>query len=88
MSNQTIVRKATKQAVNRRKGIHLNTLRVAGYVRVSTDGEEQLESYQSQVKHYTELIQNNPEWQMVGVYADEAVTGTKKALRSCLKKKI
>ena len=77
MSNQTIVRKATKQAVNRRKGIHLNTLRVAAYVRVSTDGEEQLESYQSQVKHYTELIQNNPEWQMVGVYADEAVTGTK-----------
>lgn len=78
MSNPTVkVRKATKQAVNRRKGIHLNTLRVAAYVRVSTDNQEQIESYQSQLKHYTELIQNNPEWQMVGVFADEAVTGTK-----------
>ena len=61
MSNPTVkVRKATKQAVNRRKGIHLNTLRVAAYVRVSTDNQEQIESYQSQLKHYTELIQNNP----------------------------
>lgn len=71
------VRKATKQAVNRRKGIHLSTLRVAAYARVSTDSEEQLESYVSQVKYYTELINNNPEWQFVEVYADEAITGTK-----------
>ena len=78
MSKSTVqVRKATKQAVNRRKGIHLSTLRVAAYARVSTDSEEQLESYQSQVKYYTELISNNPEWQFVGVYADEAITGTK-----------
>ena len=63
MANPTVqVRKATKQAVNRRKGIHLSTLRVAAYARVSTDSEEQLESYQSQVRHYEELISNNPEW--------------------------
>ncbi len=82
MANQTVkVRKATKQAVNRRKGIHLSTLRVAAYERVSTDSEEQLESYQSQVRHYEELISNNPEWQFVGVYADEAITGTQTAKR-------
>ena len=52
-------------------------LRVAAYARVSTDSEEQLESYVSQVKYYTELINNNPEWQFVEVYADEAITGTK-----------
>lgn len=75
------VRKATKQAVNRRKGIHMSTLRVAAYARVSTDSEEQLESYQSQVKYYTELISNNPEWQFAGVYADEAITGTQTAKR-------
>ena len=70
------VRKATKKVMNRRKGTHVSTLRVAAYCRVSTDNEEQLESYQSQVKHYTELINENVEWQMAGVYADEAITGT------------
>ena len=75
------VRKATKQAVNRRKGIHLSTLRVAAYARVSTDSEEQLESYQSQVKYYTELISSNPDWQFIAVYADEAITGTQTAKR-------
>ena len=59
----------------------MNTLRVAAYARVSTDSEEQLESYQSQVKYYTELISNNPEWQFVGVYADEAITGTQTTKR-------
>ncbi len=78
MAGTTVkVRKATKQTINRRKGVHLNTLRVAAYVRVSTDNEEQLESYQSQLKHYSEFISNNPEWQFVGIYADEAITGTK-----------
>lgn len=82
MANSTVqVRKATKQAVNRRKGIHMSTLRVAAYARVSTDSEEQLESYQSQVRHYEELISNNPEWQFAGVYADEAITGTQTAKR-------
>lgn len=82
MANPTVmVRKATKQAVNRRKGAHLSTQRVAAYARVSTDSAEQLESYQSQVKYYTELINSNPEWQFVGVYADEAITGTQTAKR-------
>ena len=77
----TQVRKATKKTVSRRKGIHLDVLRVAAYARVSTDSEEQLESYQSQVKYYTELINSNPEWQFVGIYADAAVTGTQTAKR-------
>lgn len=81
MVNPTVkVRKATKQTVNRRKGIHLNVLRVCAYARVSTDSEEQLESYQSQVKYYTELINSNPEWQFVEVYAD-VLTGTIKDKR-------
>lgn len=75
------VRKATKPAAARRKGIHLDTLRVAAYARVSTDSAEQLESYQSQVEYYTELIQENSKWQFVGVYADAAITGTQTAKR-------
>lgn len=52
-------------------------LRVAAYCRVSTDSEEQLSSYESQVKYYKELIQSKCEWSLVKIYADEAQTGTK-----------
>lgn len=70
------IKKATKKIINRGKGIHVDTLRVGAYCRVSTDNEEQLESYKSQVRYYTDMINNNPEWQMASVYADEAITGT------------
>ena len=50
--------------------------RVAAYARVSTDKEEQLTSYKAQVDYYKKYIQNNDEWEYVGVYADEGITGT------------
>ena len=50
--------------------------RVAAYCRVSTDSKEQETSYESQVEYYTDLIQQNEEWEFVGVYADPAVSGT------------
>ena len=56
-------------------------LRVAAYCRVSTDVEEQLNSFASQVNYYKEKIQENKDWEYVGIYSDEAVTGTKVAVR-------
>ena len=50
--------------------------RVAAYARVSTEDEEQLNSYAAQVKHYTQFIQENSEWEYVNVYADKGITGT------------
>lgn len=50
--------------------------RVAAYCRVSTDSEEQKESYTNQVNHYTKHIQSNSEWEMADIYADEGITGT------------
>ncbi|MGM1019075.1 MAG: recombinase family protein [Bacillota bacterium] len=50
--------------------------KVAAYCRVSTDSEEQKESYTNQVNHYTKYIQNNLEWEMADIYADEGITGT------------
>lgn len=50
--------------------------KVAAYCRVSTDSEEQKESYTNQVNHYTQHIQNNLEWEMADIYADEGITGT------------
>lgn len=51
-------------------------LSVAAYCRVSTDDEEQLTSYEAQVSHYSSHIQQNPEWEFAGIYADEALSGT------------
>ena len=51
--------------------------RVAAYCRVSTDSEEQLTSYTNQKRVYTEMIASNPDWELVGIYADEGISGTR-----------
>ena len=63
-------------------------LRVAAYCRVSTDGEEQLNSFTSQVTYYKDKIRENKDWEYVGIYSDEAVTGTKVATRDGFQKMI
>ena len=50
--------------------------RAAGYARVSTNEEEQKNSYAAQVDYYTKLIQGNPAWEFCGVYTDEGISGT------------
>ena len=50
--------------------------RVAAYCRVSTDTSEQINSYEAQKNYYTQLIEENPEWEMAGVFADEGISGT------------
>lgn len=49
---------------------------MAAYCRVSTDQEEQLLSYENQVRFYTESINSNPEYECAGIYADEGISGT------------
>ena len=51
-------------------------LRVAAYARVSSDSTDQLNSLSVQVDYYTHLIQENPNWDFAGIYADEGITGT------------
>ena len=53
--------------------------RVAAYARVSTNSEEQLTSYEAQVKYYTDYIkakEHTDNWQFVDVYTDKGITGT------------
>lgn len=64
------------------KNRFISRLRVAAYCRGSTDGEDQLNSYQSQLKYYKQKINENPEWEFVDVYADEAISGTQTKKRS------
>lgn len=71
-------------------------LRVAAYCRVSTEQEEQQNSYQVQIAYYTDLINRKKEWSLVKVFADEGISGTQakkrpeflKMIRMCRNKKI
>lgn len=51
-------------------------LKVAAYCRVSTKEEEQLNSYEVQTRHYTEKINSEPKWTLVGIFADKGISGT------------
>ena len=57
--------------------VRVERIRVAAYCRVSTDGDEQLGSFESQKLYYEQKIADNPEWVNAGIFADEAITGTK-----------
>ena len=50
--------------------------RVAAYVRVSTDNDEQTSSYELQKNYYTDYIKAQPGWEFVGIYDDEGISGT------------
>lgn len=76
MSKVQII-EAQKEKIDRTTGKVVNKMRVAAYCRVSTDSDEQMNSYQSQVSHYTELIKQNKEWDFVDIYADSGISGTK-----------
>ena len=69
--------------------------RVCAYARVSTGKEAMLHSLSAQVSYYQDYIQSHPGWKFSGIYADEAITGTKeqrtqfqKMLTDCRKGKI
>ena len=59
------------------RAVRPDTLRVAAYCRVSSDSADQLHSYAAQIQYYTDLIQNHDGWDLVDVYADEGITGTR-----------
>jgi len=53
-----------------------NKIRVAAYCRVSSDSDDQVNSFMAQVRYYTDFINNNSDMRLVDVYADEGITGT------------
>ena len=56
-------------------------LRVAAYCRVSTDSEDQLNSFAAQQTYYNDYIRKHDSWQLAEIYADEGITGTSAAKR-------
>ena len=61
---------------------------MAAYCRVSTDQLEQLSSYEAQVAYYTNFINNSPEYEFAGVFADEGISGTNTKKREQFNKMI
>ena len=57
------------------------TLRVAAYCRVSSDSADQLHSYAAQIRYYTEFIGRHNGWELIDVYADEGLSGTRMDIR-------
>ena len=51
-------------------------LRTGAYARVSTDKDDQVNSFESQVQYFTDYIQRQTDWELVKVYSDEGITGT------------
>lgn len=92
-SNVTIIPAKVQTAENRDK---YHQLRVAAYCRVSTEQEEQQNSYQVQIAYYTDLINRKKEWTLARIFADEGISGTQtkkrtefnRMIRMCKNKKI
>lgn len=60
-----------KGRINRITGeVIKGNLRVCAYARVSTDKEEQINSYNSQLKYYEEKIKTRSDWIYAGIYAE------------------
>ena len=79
-AKQTMTTESGQQIAKKKK--------VAAYCRVSTDQEEQLSSYENQVRYYTEMIEKNPEYDLVDIYADEGISGTNTKKREEFKRMI
>ena len=61
-------------------------LRVAAYIRVSSDSSDQENSYETQDKYFSGLLSKNPEWTSAGVYSDYGISGTDKQHRTGYKR--
>jgi len=79
MSNVTIIPAKKNNSTESTSGC---LTKVAAYCRVSTAEENQQNSYATQIAYYTEYITSNPDWQLVGIFADEGISGTQTSNRT------
>ena len=63
-------------------------IRVASYCRVSTDQEDQANSFVSQQLYFRQYVQRQPDWELYEIYADEGITGTSTKKRAAFNRMI
>lgn len=59
------------------KAVHQQKKKVCAYVRVSTDSLQQEDSLENQTTYFKGFITANPEWEFVGIYSDQGISGYK-----------
>lgn len=64
------------ERLNQEREIAKKKKRVAAYCRVSTDKEDQENSFDSQQRYFRQYIERNPDWELYEIFADEGITGT------------
>lgn len=57
-------------------------LRVAAYVRTSTLMSSQDTSFETQIETYKSMINANPDWELVEIFADHGISGTQAKKRT------
>ena len=88
MARSITVIPARANRTNLAQSIQPQKKKMAAYCRVSTDQAEQLSSYEAQVQFYTGYINNHPDYEMAGIYADEGISGTNTKKREQFNKMI
>ena len=58
------------EALNQERNIQVRKKRVAAYCRVSTDKDDQANSFESQRKFFRQYIERNPDWELYAVFAE------------------
>lgn len=84
---QPIVIEAIKEKLTSKPSTQ-SKKRVCAYCRVSSQSDEQENSFEAQVTHYEEYIQNKNEWEFAGIYSDEGISGTGMSKREGFKQMI
>ena len=64
------------ETLNQEKEIKYTRRKVAAYCRVSTDNEDQANSFESQRRYFRQYIERNPDWELYEIFADEGISGT------------
>ena len=64
------------EQMNQDRKIADNRKRVAAYCRVSTDDEDQANSFESQQRYFRQYIEHHPDWELYEIFADEGLSGT------------
>ena len=77
VTTRRVVREIPRAAILHIDAKEVLRMVVVAYARVSTEKEEQEDSFERQVSYYTTLINSKPEWKFGGIYADPGITGTR-----------
>lgn len=76
------------ELMNEQRSLVKTKKRVAAYCRVSTDRDDQANSFESQQRYFKEYIERMPDWELYDIFADEGTTGTNTKKRNAFNRMI